>query len=161
MDDSQCESKPSRLYPSLHASLWMKSTKHRLLMTVFNQSSSRPSWIRYNRHRSIHQYPEDARVLPSQWDSLIIQAGILYRKFHYPDGSSNFLQIVLPVKLFHLYIEQLHTDLGHFGRMKTCHMVSRHAYFPGWQSFTGLLVCNCAVCNLHQQSLYTPRQAAL
>jgi len=37
-------------------------------------------------------------------------------------------------------------------RTKTCYAVSRRAYFPGWQSYTGLLVRNCAVCNLQQRS---------
>jgi len=65
------------------------------------------------------QYSEEARVLLSQRDSLILREGILYRKFHYPDGSTNFLQIVLPAKLHHSCVEQLHADLGHFGWMKT------------------------------------------
>jgi len=85
----------------------------------------------------------------------------LYRKFHYPDGTVNFLQIVLPTKLRRPFIERLHSELGHFGRTKTCYAVSRRAYFPGWRSYTGLLVRNCAVCNLHQRSRQTPRQATL
>jgi len=109
----------------------------------------------------LRQYPEEARVLLAQWDSLILQDGTLYRKFHYPDGTVNFLQIVLPMKLRRPFIERLHSELGHFGRTKTCYTVSRRAYFPGWQSYTGLLVRNCAVCNLHQQSRQTPRQATL
>ena len=73
----------------------------------------------------------------------------------------NFLQIVLPVKLRRPFIEQLHAKLGHFGRTKTCYAVSRRAYFPGRRSYTGLLVRNCAVCNLHQRSRQTPHQAVL
>ena len=35
-----------------------------------------------------------ACMLLSQWDSLLLQEGVLYWKFHYPDGTStNFLQI--------------------------------------------------------------------
>ena len=109
----------------------------------------------------LRQYPEDARVLFAQWDSLVLQDGTLYRKFHYPDGTVNFLQIVLPTKLRRPFIERLHSELGHFGRTKTCYAVSRRAYFPGWRSYTGLLVRNCAVCNLHQRSRQTPRQATL
>jgi len=50
-------------------------------------------------HNDLHQYPEDACVLLFQWDSLILQEGVLYQKFHYPDSSTNFLQIVLLAKL--------------------------------------------------------------
>ena len=45
-------------------------------------------------HADIRQYPDEARILLAQWDSLVLQDGILYRKFHYPDGTVNFLQIV-------------------------------------------------------------------
>jgi len=73
----------------------------------------------------------------------------------------NFLQIVLPAKLRRPFIERLHAELGHFGQTKTCYAVSHRAYFPGWRSYTGLLVRNCAVCNLQQRSRQTPRQVAL
>ena len=76
-------------------------------------------------HSGICQYPEDTRVLLSQWDLLVLQDDILYRKFHYPDGTMNFLQIVLQAKLHRSYIERLH------GWTKTCHAVSRCVYFPG------------------------------
>jgi len=109
----------------------------------------------------LRQYPEEARILLAQWDSLVLRDGTLYPKFHYPDGTVNFLQIVLPTKLRRPFIERLHSELGHFGRTKTCYAVSRRAYFPGWRSYTGLLVRNCAVCNLHQRSRQTPRQATL
>jgi len=67
----------------------------------------------------LRQYPEEARVLFPQWDSLVLQDGTLYRKFHYPDGTVNFLQIILPTKLRRPFIERLHSELGHFGRTKT------------------------------------------
>ena len=48
-----------------------------------------------------------------------------------------------------------------FRQTKTCHAVSGRVCFPVWRSFTGLLVHNCAVCNLHQQSGQTSHQATL
>jgi len=56
-------------------------------------------------HTDLQQYPEEARVLLAQWDSLVLQDSTLYRKFHYPDGTVNLLQIVLPAKLRHCFIE--------------------------------------------------------
>jgi len=112
-------------------------------------------------HADLREYPEEARILLAQWDSLVLQDGTLYQKFHYPDGTVNFLQIILPAKLCRPFIERLYAELGHFGRTKTCYAVLRRTYFPGWQSYTGLLVRNCAVCNLHQRSRQTPRQAVL
>jgi len=109
-------------------------------------------------HADLRQYPEEARVLLAQLDSLVLQDGTLYRKFHYPDVTVNFLQIVLPAKLRCPFIERLHAELGTFWSDKD---VSCRAYFTGWRSYTRLLVCNCAVCNLYQRSRQTPRQAAL
>jgi len=70
-------------------------------------------------HADLRQFPEEARVLLAQWDSLVLQDGTLYRKFHYPDGTVNFLQIVLLAKLHRPFIERLHAAIGHFGRTKT------------------------------------------
>jgi len=50
-------------------------------------------------HSSLHQYPEDSRMLLSQWDSLLLQEDVLYHRFHYLDGTTNFLQIILLAKL--------------------------------------------------------------
>ena len=40
-------------------------------------------------HADLRQYPEEARVLLAQWDSLVLQDGTLHRNFHYPDGTVN------------------------------------------------------------------------
>jgi len=89
---------------------------------------------------SLHDYHEEARTLFSPWDSLVLEEDVLYRRYHYLDGTTEYLQVVLPVKLRCSYVERLHADLGHFGRVKTCMALACHAYFPGWHSFTGMLV---------------------
>jgi len=91
-------------------------------------------------HSGIREYPEDACILLSQSDSLVLLEGVAYCKLHYPDSSMNLLQIVLLANLHRSYVERLHADLGHFWQAKSCMAVSRHVYFPGWRSFTGLLV---------------------
>jgi len=90
-------------------------------------------------------HPEDTRILLSQRDSLVLQDSVLYQKFHCPDGTTNFLQIVLPAKLHCSYIEQLHADLGHFAQPKTGFAVSSHIYFPGWMVCKSATV-QCATC---------------
>ena len=89
---------------------------------------------------TLHEYPEEARALFSQWDSLVLEDNVLYRRYHYPDGTTQYLQVVLPVKLRRLYVERLHANLGHFERAKTCLALARRAYFLGWHSLTGMLV---------------------
>jgi len=92
---------------------------------------------------NLRDYPEEARVLFAQWDSLVLENNVLYRRYHYPEGTTRYLQVVLPVKLRHPFIERMHAELGHFGRTKTCLALARRAYFPGWRLLTGLIVRNC------------------
>jgi len=76
-------------------------------------------------HLGIWEFPEDTRILLSQWDSVLLQYGIFYRKFHYLGGTANFLQIVLPTKIRCPYIKDLHTDTLDGRRL-------------AWQSFAAL-----------------------
>ena len=91
----------------------------------------------------------------------MLEDNVLYRRYHYPDGTSKYLQVILPGKLRRSYIERMHADLGHFGRTKTCLVFARRAYFPGWRSLVGMLVQTCSTCNLHQRSHHQPHQATL
>jgi len=98
------------------------------------QCSSCQKWVHRKWMIKVTRHTATCASIPtllSQWDSLILQEGVLHWKFHYPDGSTNFLQIILPAKLRHWYIEWLHADLGHFGQTKTCYAVCRRIYFPG------------------------------
>ena len=104
----------------------------------------------------VRQYPEEARQLFGQWESLVVHDQVLYRRFYHTDGTTKFLQVVLPGTLRKPFVEQLHAELGHFGQSKTAIAVSRRAYFPGWRSFTHLVVRNCAVCNKSQRGRQTP-----
>jgi len=108
---------------------------------------------------NLRDYPEEARILFAQWDSLVLENNVLYRRYHYPDGTTKYLQVVLPAKLRRPYIEHMHADLGHFGRTKTCLALVCRAYFPG--ALTGLIVRNCATCSMHQRSHLKPTQANL
>jgi len=110
---------------------------------------------------SLRDFPEEAQVLFFQWDSLLLEDGVLYRRYHYPDGTTQYLQLVIPTKLRRSYVERLHADIGHLGRTKTCLALARRTYFPGWRSLTGMLVCNCPVCNMSQRDHQKSRQAHL
>jgi len=35
---------------------------------------------------NLRDYPEEARVLFAQWDSLVLENNVLYRQYHYPDA---------------------------------------------------------------------------
>jgi len=103
-----------------------------------------------------HGGVEEARILLAQWDSLVLENDVLYRRYHYPDGTTKYLQVVIPAALRRPYVERLHADIGHFGRTKTCLALARRVYFPGWRALTGLLVRNCPTCNLCQWICHEP-----
>jgi len=98
----------------------------------------------------IRTIPEDAKSLLMQFESLQVRDGILYRRFHHPDGTTKYWQLVLPVSLRREYIQRIHADLGHFGQTKTCEAFARRAYFPGWHPYVKLVVRNCTTCNKSQ-----------
>ena len=109
---------------------------------------------------SFESIPKSHAFFFAQWDTLLLQDDILYRKFYHSDGSS-FLQIVLPVALRQPFVERLHADLGHIGQTKTALAFSNRIYFPGWRSYVRLCVRNCTVCNLHQRRHNIAKQAPL
>jgi len=47
----------------------------------------------FHSRPSLRDYPEEARVLFSQWDSLVLEDGILYHRFHYPAVTTKYLQV--------------------------------------------------------------------
>jgi len=69
---------------------------------------------------SLCDHPEEACILFFQWDSLVLEDSVLNRRYHYPDGTTRYLQVVIPTKVTRPYVERLHADIGHFGRSKTC-----------------------------------------
>jgi len=79
---------------------------------------------------SLRDFLEEARILFFQWDSLVLKDGVMYRHYHYPDGTTRYLQVVILAKLRRPYVERLHADIGHFGRTKTCLTLARRAYSP-------------------------------
>ena len=105
--------------------------------------------------------PEEAKDLLHQWDSLQLKDDILYRKYHRSDGTTKYLQLVLPGRLRRQYVQRLHADLGHFGQAKTCEAVAQQVYFQGWQHYTQLIVKTCTICQMSQRGRQAPRQTPL
>jgi len=68
----------------------------------------------------IRTIPEEAKELLLQFESLVVKNDILYCRFQHRDGSTKYLQLILPAKMWREYIERIHVDLGHFGQAKTC-----------------------------------------
>jgi len=127
----------------------------RTVMDLLNSHVEPPDWVELQKHN------EETRILLTQWESLTVMNGIAYRRFLHADGSTKYLQILLPATLRKEFVARLHAETGHWGQTKTCSAVALRAYFPGWRSFTKLIVRNCMTCNLHQRSRQPPKQTPL
>lgn len=58
-----------------------------------------------------------------QWNHLVEEDGILYRRTFRPDGGEEVLQLVLPAALRPEVMTQLHQDHGHQGVERTLELI--------------------------------------
>lgn len=86
-------------------------------------------------------------ALLRQWDSLIIQNGLLCRKFYEPDGSVTY-QLVAPKEIRKEIMLQLHNNRTacHLGREKTLHKVRSRFYWPFMTSDVSRWCQTCPTC---------------
>lgn len=77
-------------------------------------------------------------------DKLYLQNGVLYRKSVL--NNNNVKQLVLPVHYRDIVFKLLHTNLGHFGRDRTLHLIRERFYWPGLEQDIGERIRNCDRC---------------
>jgi predicted aspartyl protease len=119
------------------------------LLTVIRNGGQRPAW------GDIQSFPEETRILWTQFASLRFEDNILYRQYHRADGSVSHLQIVMPTSLRQTFLEQLHCSGGnvattHLGVRKTQAHVQQRAYWPSWRTDTERFCHRCPVCQTVQ-----------
>jgi hypothetical protein len=130
-----------------------------MLYNAVNSGAVRPSWI------SVQSASDDIRVLWAQYETLCVHQGMLCRKYLRADGCVKYLQIVMPVNMRELFLQQLHQTGGnmattHLGIRKTQMHVQQRAYWPGWRSDVDRFCRKCAVCQSVQHGA-APRQGRL
>ena len=82
------------------------------------------------------------------WDSIVIQNGILYRRFHRRDGSGSYLQLLVPQVLRKEVLYQMHNSLlsGHLGTKKTKEKLLQRYYWFQVREDVNNWVRSCDVC---------------
>src|SRR5208282_2988193 len=118
--------------------------------------AGRPNWS------AVANRSEETRAYWAQWDSLVVQNGVLYRRFYANDGHPLFLQIVVPESLRRLFVQEAHGGItgGHFGVRRTLDQVKRRGYWVGWKRFVERQCRQCDVCSrVHRGK--PPRQGRL
>ena len=126
----------------------------RTMVDLLNQFRAQPPW------NQVQNSGEEVRVLWGQYDSLVVQDGVLYHRFYKPDGVVSHLQVVLPPPLRKAYIMHTHCVSGHFGVAKVTAEIAKRVYFPGWKSLTEMVLKTCDVCCRYRRG-EAPKQTPL
>ena len=75
----------------------------------------------------------------AQWESLSMVDGLVYRNFHRPDGTSKYLQLLIPRSVRPAFLEMVHARAsGHFSWRMNQDQVQRRAYWASWKTDTKL-----------------------
>ena len=120
------------------------------------QSEDQPEWS------LVADRSDEVRTYRAQWASLTIYDGMLYRRFYAGDGSTKYMQLIVPPSMREAIVRQAHGGItgGHFGIRRTTDQVLRRAYWCGWRRFVENFCRQCNVCNqVHRGP--PPRQALL
>jgi len=69
----------------------------------------------------LKRYPREVTLLAQQWEQLVVQHGVLYRKFENPQGSQLHLQLVIPAEQQSSTLHEIYGGrmAGHLGEDKT------------------------------------------
>ncbi|KAK3932316.1 Retrovirus-related Pol polyprotein from transposon 412 [Frankliniella fusca] len=101
--------------------------------------------------QEIAENSNKTRSLWFQFNSLVLEGGVLYRKLEHPSGlkEKEELQLILPSKLVKTTVKTYHEQLGvgnHFGVTKTLAYLKRFFWWPGMFEDTYEIVSQCKIC---------------
>ena len=88
--------------------------------------------------------PETQRLV-QLWDRLLIEDGLLMRKFEDAHGQTTWMQLLLPKPLRN---EVMHAGAleGHLGEEKTLHKIKERFYWPGMHHDVKSWCQTCSTC---------------
>ena len=106
----------------------------------------------------------DSSELKSYWaqfDSFVLVEGVVYRRFEKPDGSNQYLQLLMPRCLRQRFLEMVHAQAtGHFAYKKTLGQVQKRVCWDCWRTDVKLYCACCKACNEFYRG-HVPKQAGL
>lgn len=97
----------------------------------------------------IQGFHPDSRILWCQWNSLVVDNGLLYRILKNPVRlSGEQKQLVAPRILQEKIFDQLHKERssGHFGIERTTDLIKRRFYWPGIDKCIKRWCAQCDLC---------------
>ena len=87
-----------------------------------------------------------ALTIIGQWNRLVEQEGVLFRRIFRPDGAEAVLQLLLPATLKQEVLAQVHQGHGHQGVERTLELVRQRCYWPGMSSEVAQWCRECERC---------------
>ena len=86
------------------------------------------------RPEEMISHSEVAKILWSQWHSLVIVNGVLYRRIQQKHGKLPLLQLVVPVSTRTEFTRRCHEGMtgGHRAVQPTLDQVRRRGYWVSW-----------------------------
>lgn len=117
-----------------------------------------PFWRRQAKPtpKEKQQLPPPALALLRQWDLLVEQEGVLYRRTFRSDGGEEYVQLVLPAILKEEVLTQLHQGHGHQGIERSTELVRQRCYWPGMSTDIKQWVQACHRCQVAKDSGSVP-----
>ena len=93
------------------------------------------------------------------WDSLVIQDGLLFKKFVKKDGSGEYLQFIVPKAMKQEVLYQMHNSIlsGHLGSKKTKEKTLQRFYWFALKEDINLHIRKCDICAADKKPVKTPR----
>ena len=93
------------------------------------------------------------------WDALVLQEGILFKRFTKKDATGNYLQLLIPSALKREILCQMHNSLlaGHLGCKKTKQKIQQRYYWYALKEDVNLHILKCDVCQADKKPAKVPR----
>lgn len=98
--------------------------------------------------QEIMAFGPEVKAYHSQWATLTLRDGLLYRQWQTPDGEATLLQLLVPRSLRHQVLQLVHgsVGMGHFGVPKTLRRLRSRFYWAGCWLDIELYVHCCDAC---------------
>jgi len=144
---------PTRSRPNISHDSWLDCWSHSELRVMQSEDSDITFLIDFKiqgerpKRSSISMCSQNVKTLCSQWDMLVIENELLYRKVTKEGCESVLYQLVVPGTLRKQVLNLLHNNrtAAHLGKNKTLESVKQRFYWPG---VTGDVIRWCKECKI-------------
>lgn len=112
----------------------------------------------------VRSYSRATKALFGQWSQLVLEGGILYRRFVSTEHrDSSFLQMVVPfcLKKEVLLLGHDTRTAGHLGQLRTFKKIQKSYYWPGYREDVELWVKSCMSCQARNRPVGKRRRGPM